>query len=149
MCEGTPQIGTLRGRHSRSSAPATAKRSPSAPVPDFERSHHVPVFVGQEVTVPHVVSRAVEVRNDAGHLTWQRHDGVFRFSWCGQLRWANEFHVAELPPLKAAAVVIFVVLGNDGPFERLSVQDLEFDQMQVDRVSRHRRVVYFPNFACI
>lgn len=145
MCEGISHIGTLRRRHSRSSA----ARSPSAPVPDFERSHHVPVFVGQEVAVPHVVSRAVEVRNDAGHLTWQRHDGVFRFFWSGHLRCANEFHVAELSPLKGAAVVIFVVLGNDGPFERLSVQDLEFDQMQVDRVSRHRRVVYFPNFGCI
>ncbi len=119
MCEGSSKIGTLRGLHSRSSATATAKRSRSAPVPDFERSHHVPVFVGQEVTVPHVVSRAVEVRNDAGHLAWQRHDGVFRSFWCEHLRFAHEFHVAERSPLDAAAVVIFVVLGDDGPFERL------------------------------
>ncbi len=77
------------------------------------------------------------MRNDAGHLSWKRNDGVHRTSGYGHYCFSREGYVSELPPLEAAPVVILVVLGNDGSFERLPPQDLEFDQVEVDRVARY------------
>ncbi len=61
-------------------------------------------------------------------------------------RFSRKFYVAELFFLKAPAVVVVVILGGDGPFERLPPQNLKSDQVEVDRMPGHRRVIDFPDF---
>ncbi len=103
------------------------------------------------MAVPHVMAGAIEVRDNASHLAWKRHDSIFRScrTWCGGYRVADEFYVSEFPPFDAAAVAVRVVFGDDGSLEGLAIKNLKFDQVEMDRVAGYSGIVDFPDFNCI